>query len=166
MWGFRRGFGARDPEALTEKEKQALIDEWEPTPLVPESEQDDAALWDRRVTVTKVTSATEVLVEGDDRPKLNMATQDFLGLGVSEETKDVATEAMEEVRRCAVVRLGSRLSCSRLPLCGVQYTLGSCGPRGFYGSTKLHIDVSLRSVLRPRKHTGPHHLPPWLVFTA
>lgn len=105
MWGFRRGFGARDPEALTEKEKQALIDEWEPTPLVPESEQDDAALWDRRVTVTKVTSATEVLVEGDDRPKLNMATQDFLGLGVSEETKDVATEAMEEVRGCAVVRL-------------------------------------------------------------
>ena len=98
----RRGFGARDPEVLSEKEKQELIDEWEPIPLVPPPSHDAVALWNQRVTVTKVVSPTEVLVEGDSKPKLNMVTNDFLGLGNSEETKRVAMEAMDEVRRGAL----------------------------------------------------------------
>lgn len=82
---------------LSEKEKQELIDEWEPIPLVPPPSNDAVALWNQRVTVTKVVSSTEVLVEGDSTPKLNMVTNDFLGLGNSEETKRVALEAMDEV---------------------------------------------------------------------
>lgn len=113
----KKGFGARDPDELTEKEKQELIDEWEPIALVPPMENDAVEVWSKRVTVERQVSTTHVQIEGDPQPKLNMTSNDFLGFANSASVKEVAKAAMDE------------------------YTLGSCGPRGFYGTTKLHLDL-------------------------
>ena len=58
-----------------------------------------------------------VLVEGDARPKVSFTSQDFLGLGSSAAVKEQARATLE------------------------RYTVGSCGPRGFYGTTRKHLEL-------------------------
>jgi hypothetical protein len=58
-----------------------------------------------------------VLVEGDARPKVSFTSQDFLGLGADAAVKEQARETLE------------------------RYTVGSCGPRGFYGTTRKHLEL-------------------------
>jgi serine palmitoyltransferase len=58
-----------------------------------------------------------VLVEGKQEPVLNCATSDFLSLASNRAVKAAAAATMEE------------------------YTFGSCGPRGFYGTTLKHLEL-------------------------
>ena len=58
-----------------------------------------------------------MLVEGDARPKVSFTSQDFLGLGADAAVKEQARETLE------------------------RYTVGSCGPRGFYGTTRKHLEL-------------------------
>ena len=58
-----------------------------------------------------------VLVEGKDRPLLNCASSDFLSLSSNRAVKAAAAATMEE------------------------FTFGSCGPRGFYGTTLKHLEL-------------------------
>jgi serine palmitoyltransferase len=50
-------------------------------------------------------------------PVLNLATNDFLGLGQLRELKDTAKAALD------------------------KYGCGSCGPRGFYGTIDVHLEL-------------------------
>ena len=72
---------------------------------------------------TYVVSAFEggesigVFIEGDKRRKTPWVSQDFLGLGAEPSVVAAAKEAIN------------------------TYTVGSCGPRGFYGTTSAHLDL-------------------------
>ncbi|XP_054706299.1 serine palmitoyltransferase 1-like [Uloborus diversus] len=100
---------------LTEKEKDQLIAEWVPEPLVPESDENHYSLKPRIVSgkVGKV-----VMVDG--KKCLNAATHNYLGL--------VEHPQLEE----------AALKCLR------KYGVGSCGPRGFYGTVDIHLELEAK----------------------
>ncbi|GLE02041.1 hypothetical protein PINS_up010879 [Pythium insidiosum] len=98
---------------LSEKEIQELVDDWEPEPIVPKHavvEPEKA----QPFGVLESRPDTHMKLQGVDRPVLNLATFDFLGLGSRKELKDVAIQAL------------------------TKYGCGSCGPRGFYGTIDTH----------------------------
>ncbi len=67
--------------------------------------------------VDAFVSATRVRIQGSSQEKIAFTSQDFLGLSSAEPVKKVAEAALE------------------------HYTVGSCGPRGFYGTTKAHLEL-------------------------
>lgn len=62
-------------------------------------------------------SVQRVTVQGSTEVKVNFTSQDFLGLGATKNVKETVRKTLE------------------------QYTVGSCGPRGFYGSTIPHLQL-------------------------
>lgn len=102
----------RPRDKLTEKEKDELIAEWEPEPLVPATPPDHHALHPRWV---EGKMGKFVTVEG--KSCLNMATLNFLGF-IGEERIEAAAEAAID-----------------------KYGVGSCGPRAFYGTTEAHLEL-------------------------
>lgn len=136
----KRGYGARKI-VLSEAENQELLDEWEPEPLVPATESSgtdgkagsgedpdvvepvivDSFLEDGK-TVRVIPSASASASAGSDAPAgiveaTNYTSSDFLGYGASSEVRQEALDTLD------------------------HYTCGSCGPRGFYGTTKAHLDL-------------------------
>uniref|UniRef100_A0A383WDB8 serine C-palmitoyltransferase n=1 Tax=Tetradesmus obliquus TaxID=3088 RepID=A0A383WDB8_TETOB len=103
-----------DEDALTDKEIDALCQEWEPQPLVPDISEEDYRP-EPPLVQSREGSCYEVLVNG--QPALNLACADFLGLG---NDADVQRRARETVER---------------------YGVGSCGPRGFYGTFDVHLEL-------------------------
>lgn len=64
-----------------------------------------------------------VILEGlcsPERRAVSFCSMDFLGLGSNATVRNVATSVLDE------------------------YTLGSCGPRGFYGTTRKHLELESR----------------------
>lgn len=100
---------------LTEKEIDELCNEWVPEPLVPQlSEFQKQQLL--KVPITTGQNGLHVkLIDGKD--KLNFATFDFLGLLNREDIKTAAIEALK------------------------KYGVGTCGPRGFYGTIDVHLEL-------------------------
>ncbi|XP_042912322.2 serine palmitoyltransferase 1 [Parasteatoda tepidariorum] len=96
---------------LTEREKEQLIAEWTPEPLVPPS--DENLNFKTRTISGKVGKM--VIVDG--KKCLNAATHNYLGL--------VEHPKLEE----------AALQCLR------KYGVGSCGPRGFYGTVDIHLEL-------------------------
>uniref|UniRef100_A0A914CB15 Serine palmitoyltransferase 1 n=1 Tax=Acrobeloides nanus TaxID=290746 RepID=A0A914CB15_9BILA len=97
---------------LTEQEKDELIAEWTPEPLVPESDPNEVVPEPRYVDgkIGKVVSI-------DGKEYLNLATSNFLGF--------VGDSRIEEVAKKTIFKYG----------------VGSCGPRGFYGTVDVHLDL-------------------------
>lgn len=62
-------------------------------------------------------SSLSVKIEKRDQPCITFATQDFLGFGGELSVRKIAEQTLE------------------------KYTVGSCGPRGFYGTTLAHLDL-------------------------
>lgn len=101
---------------LSKAEIDQLVDEWQPEPLVPEVSEVDRELAENPVVINAFEGA-QLIVEGLESPVINFGTFDFLDLGSSKESKDASRAALTE------------------------YGCGSCGPRGFYGSIKPHLDI-------------------------
>ncbi|XP_043215772.1 serine palmitoyltransferase 1-like isoform X1 [Amphibalanus amphitrite] len=101
-------------DRLSEHEKEELIQEWTPEPLVP----DDADLNPIKYDVIQGKVGKHVTIGG--RQYLNAATHNFLGM--------VGDDRVEE----AAVR------------CLRKYGVGSCGPRAFYGTIDVHLDLEKR----------------------
>ncbi|XP_013772766.1 serine palmitoyltransferase 1-like [Limulus polyphemus] len=97
---------------LTEKEKEELIAEWKPEPLVPDSSKNHYALKPR---VVSGALGKKITVNGTEC--LNMGTHNYLGLIDSPEIKEAAVKGLR------------------------KYGVGSCGPRGFYGTVDVHLDL-------------------------
>ena len=91
----------RIPKKLTEEEKQELIDDWRPEPLVPPVDPNHPAL-----NVRIVDGIIGKTVEIDGRTSLNFATFNFLNFIGNQRIQDKAIEAVQ------------------------KYGVGSCGPRG------------------------------------
>jgi len=106
----------KDKLKLSKKEEDELIKEWVPEPLVQALTQDEIDEVNSTLVVTSGATTT-VTLEGYDEPKLNFTTFDFLGLSGDPVLKDSARKAL------------------------TKYGCGSCGPRGFYGTIDLHVQL-------------------------
>lgn len=118
----KRGFGGRRPEGLSQKEIDELVATWEPEPLV--SKKPCSCAPPPKDIVPYIISEFEgsgrsihVKIENDPKSKTIWTSQDFLGLGASKDVHETAKAAVE------------------------RYTVGSCGPRGFYGTTTPHLQL-------------------------
>ncbi|CAO1415287.1 unnamed protein product [Diamesa hyperborea] len=100
---------------LTKEEKQEILRKWKPEPLATEVSPDHPALTSRMVTGAIGKYAT---VDGYNC--LNLATHNYLGLYESEEIKEAAIKSIQ------------------------KYGVGSCGPRGFYGTVDVHLELEER----------------------
>ncbi|RKO85134.1 pyridoxal phosphate-dependent transferase [Blyttiomyces helicus] len=100
---------------LTEKEIQELIDEWEPEPLVqPLTDFQQSELEKLPVIIGSVGGKPKF---ADGKERLNLASYNFLGLMNQEFVKEKAVEALR------------------------TYGVGTCGPRGFYGTIDVHMQL-------------------------
>eukprot|EP01138_Halocafeteria_seosinensis_P001559 gb/GECG01001597.1/.p1 GENE.gb/GECG01001597.1/~~gb/GECG01001597.1/.p1 ORF type:complete len:687 (+),score=79.09 gb/GECG01001597.1/:1-2061(+) len=109
-------------QKLSEHEVQRVIDEWEPEPLVPPAFSKTVNPKQKShptpVVITKYSKdGVHIETEGVQGQLLNLASSDFLGLGSHEDLKKEAAAVLE------------------------TYTCGSCGPRGFYGTTDKHLQL-------------------------
>jgi len=107
---------AKLEKPLTEEEIQELVDSWTPEPLIPEK----TALMelDDTTPTTSGTTATHVTING--REVLNLARTNFLGMIGNNKVEQAATKAL------------------------YKYGTGTCGPRGFYGTIDIHLELEER----------------------
>ena len=128
----RKADGATNSARLSAKEQQALIDQWQPEPLVPPVPSGEAGAtgstrggtfssYRAPAPIVIVGRAgTHLSVQGERGDKLNFGTFDMLGLSARPEMKESARAALD------------------------HYGLGSCGPRGFYGTLDAHMHLEQR----------------------
>lgn len=100
---------------LTEKEKEELIAEWKPEPLVSATPPSDYVV-NPRIISSKV--GKRVVVDG--RSCLNLACHNYLGMAELEGAENAAIGGLR------------------------RYGVGSCGPRGFFGTVDIHLELESR----------------------
>ena len=93
------------PPELTEQEIDDLVDDWNPEPLVPPV---DPYHFSQRAPEVSSIYGHKIKVNGNEC--LNLGTHNYLGLVQNEDCLKAAIEACQ------------------------QYGVGSCGPRGFFGT--------------------------------
>lgn len=105
---------AKAAAPLTDKEIDELCEEWEPEPLWGPADPPQGP----KPVVLSSETGTQVVADG--RRALNMASFNFLGIAGD-----------EGVRRAAHATIA-------------KYGVGSCGPRGFYGTIDVHLQLEER----------------------
>ncbi|KAK3727859.1 hypothetical protein QZH41_001638 [Actinostola sp. cb2023] len=95
------------------KEEEELIDEWQPEPLVPEQPEYSPDVLESKVVSGK--PGHKLTIDGKDC--LNLATFNFLGFVGNEQIEHAAIQTLH------------------------KYGVGSCGPRGFYGTIDVHLHL-------------------------
>ncbi|GAV03515.1 hypothetical protein RvY_13924 [Ramazzottius varieornatus] len=104
-------------EQLTEKEKENLIKEWTPEPLVPASFVQDIEMNEAHRPKVVCESKIAKYVSCNGRQYLNMSSYNFLNF--------VGNAQLEETAKRTIRKYG----------------VGSCGPRGFYGTVDVHLEL-------------------------
>ncbi|XP_021754721.1 long chain base biosynthesis protein 1-like [Chenopodium quinoa] len=99
---------------LTEEEIDGLCVDWTPEPLIP------AMTKEMRREPPKLESAAGPHTIINGKEVVNFASANYLGLIGHEKLLDSCTSAVE------------------------KYGVGSCGPRGFYGTIDVHLDCESR----------------------
>lgn len=99
---------------LTEKEIDDLCEEWVPEPLIPLITEE----MQYEPPVLESSAGPHTIVNGKE--VVNFAAANYLGLIGHEKLLESCTSAME------------------------KYGVGSCGPRGFYGTIDVHLDCEAR----------------------
>ncbi|KAJ6375922.1 hypothetical protein OIU77_000815 [Salix suchowensis] len=99
---------------LTKKEIDELCDEWVPESLIPPITDEMRY----EPPVLESAAKPHTIINGKD--VVNFASANYLGLTGHEKQLDSSTSAME------------------------KYGVGSCGPRGFYGTIDVHLDCETR----------------------
>lgn len=100
---------------LTPEEKVKLLEQYTPEPLVGDVPEDHPTLTPRMITGRV---GKRITVNGIDC--LNLSSHNYLGLLGDKQIED---RAIESVRK---------------------YGVGSCGPRGFYGTLEVHLELEER----------------------
>lgn len=99
---------------LTKKEVDELCDEWVPESLIPSITED--VKYDP--PVLESAAGPHTVINGVD--VVNFTSANYLGLLGHEKLQESCTKALE------------------------KYGVGSCGPRGFYGTIDVHLDCEAR----------------------
>ncbi|XP_020802305.1 serine palmitoyltransferase 1 [Drosophila serrata] len=111
----RRGAGSGRRRRLTQEEEDQIIANYTPEPLVADTDPNHPLL---RTRIVQSKVGKRIKVDGHDC--LNLGSHNYLGFLEDE-------EILEE-------------SCKTLR----KYGVGSCGPRGFYGTMDVHLDLEDR----------------------
>ncbi|XP_059170933.1 serine palmitoyltransferase 1-like [Physella acuta] len=104
-----------DKTVLTDKEKDMLVEEWEPEPLAPQVPDDHPLIKSMEKFCIEGQNGKYIKVNG--KSCINMATFNFLGMVGRKEISERAVKALR------------------------VYGVGSCGPRGFYGTMDVHLEL-------------------------
>ncbi|KAH6773242.1 long-chain base1 [Perilla frutescens var. hirtella] len=99
---------------LTKKEVDELCDEWVPDPLIPTITED--VKYDP--PVLESAAGPHTIINGKE--VVNFTSANYLGLLGHDKLQESCTKALE------------------------KYGVGSCGPRGFYGTIDVHLDCEAR----------------------
>lgn len=99
-------------KSLNKLQEEAIIEQFEPEELIPSATIDP-------VTIKKkiVTSLAGKTITVDEHVCLNLATHNYLCLVEDPEVKQNASASIN------------------------KYGVGSCGPRGFYGTVDVHLEL-------------------------
>uniref|UniRef100_A0A8C7BAJ0 Serine palmitoyltransferase 1 n=1 Tax=Neovison vison TaxID=452646 RepID=A0A8C7BAJ0_NEOVI len=112
---FSKTYKLQERSDLTVKEKEELIEEWQPEPLVPPVSKDHPAL---NYNIVSGPPSHNIVVNG--KKCVNFASFNFLGLLDNARVKAAALASLK------------------------KYGVGTCGPRGFYGTFDVHLDLEDR----------------------
>ncbi|KAJ8007434.1 hypothetical protein DPEC_G00117460 [Dallia pectoralis] len=112
---FSKTYKLQERSDLTEKEKEDLIEEWQPEPLVPPVSKDHPSL---NYDIVSGPPSHNIVVNG--KQCINFASFNFLGLLDNERVKQKALASLR------------------------KYGVGTCGPRGFYGTFDVHLELEDR----------------------
>ncbi|XP_028349975.1 serine palmitoyltransferase 1 isoform X2 [Physeter macrocephalus] len=112
---FSKTYKLQERSDLTVKEKEELIEEWQPEPLVPPVSKDHPAL---NYNIVSGPPSHNIVVNGKEC--INFASFNFLGLLDNPRLKAAALASLK------------------------KYGVGTCGPRGFYGTFDVHLDLEDR----------------------
>ncbi|XP_061590530.1 serine palmitoyltransferase 1 isoform X2 [Cololabis saira] len=112
---FSKTYKLHETYKLTEKEKEDLIEEWQPEPLVPLVSKDHPSLY---YDVVSGPPSHKIIINGKEC--VNFASFNFLGLLDNERVKEKALASLK------------------------KYGVGTCGPRGFYGTFDVHLELESR----------------------
>ena len=118
LWLLFRKSYTPAPSELSEKEKEQLIQEWTPEPLVPHLDDKDQSHYALNPRIVTSKMGKRVTVDGKDC--LNLATHNYLGLVENQLLEERAVKSLK------------------------KYGVGSCGPRGFYGTVDIHLELEDR----------------------
>eukprot|EP00250_Pteridium_aquilinum_P020600 c24875_g1_i1 orf=202-2427(+) len=99
---------------LTTQEIDQLCDEWSPEPLHPPI----TAEMEVETPLLESAAGPRAIVNGEE--VINMSTANYLGLMGDKRIVEACTTTLE------------------------KYGVGSCGPRGFYGTIDVHLDCELK----------------------
>ncbi|XP_059635163.1 long chain base biosynthesis protein 1-like isoform X1 [Cornus florida] len=99
---------------LTKKEIDELCDEWVPESLIPAITEEMQG----KPPVLESAAGPHTVINGKE--VVNFASANYLGLIGNEKLLESCTSALE------------------------KYGVGSCGPRGFYGTIDVHVDCEAR----------------------
>ncbi|XP_017092551.2 serine palmitoyltransferase 1 [Drosophila bipectinata] len=109
----RRGGGRR--RRFTKEEEDSIIANYEPEPLVGDTDPNHPLL---RTRIVQSRVGKRIKVDGHEC--LNLASHNYLGFLEDQEILDDACKSLR------------------------KYGVGSCGPRGFYGTMDVHLDLEDR----------------------
>ncbi|KAF4804138.1 Serine palmitoyltransferase 1 [Turdus rufiventris] len=112
---FSKTYKLQERSDLTLKEKEELIEEWQPEPLVPPVPKDHPAL-----NYNIVSGPPTHIITVNGKKCINFASFNFLGLLNNENVKNAAQASLK------------------------KYGVGTCGPRGFYGTFDVHLELEER----------------------
>ncbi|CAL7943479.1 unnamed protein product [Xylocopa violacea] len=112
IWFIRKKYYSFCQTIPTENEVKRKLREWIPEPLINNPQTNHPSLNPRCVTSR---AGKRIVVNGKDC--LNLGTHNYLGLA---ENNELEKNAIAAVRK---------------------YGVGSCGPRGFYGTVDVHLEL-------------------------
>ncbi|XP_030323578.1 serine palmitoyltransferase 1 isoform X1 [Calypte anna] len=112
---FSKTYKLQERSDLTSKEKEELIEEWQPEPLVPSVPKEHPAL-----NYNIVSGPPTHIITVNGKKCVNFASFNFLGLLDNEKVKNAAQASLK------------------------KYGVGTCGPRGFYGTFDVHLELEER----------------------
>ncbi|KAH8290789.1 hypothetical protein KR054_005976 [Drosophila jambulina] len=111
----RRGSGNGRRRRLTKEEEDHIIANYTPEPLVADTDPNHPLL---RTRIVQSKVGKRITVDGHDC--LNLGSHNYLGFL---EDQEILEESCKTLRK---------------------YGVGSCGPRGFYGTMDVHLDLEDR----------------------
>ena len=110
---FQKSYKPKEKDALSAQEIDELCEEWQPEALV--TAEALASVVKRSDRVVTAQSGSRVTVDG--KQVVNFASFDFLDFLSEESIKDDCERTIR------------------------KYGVGSCGPRGFYGTVDVHLQL-------------------------
>lgn len=112
---FRQSYDPKKSKPFSKQEQDDLIAEWNPVPLCPVITDEQKDFSDRETLIVESGPGSEGKITIGGKQFLNFASYNFLGLADTDRVKKACKDTIS------------------------KYGVGSCGPRGFYGSIDVHI---------------------------